>query len=100
MLHDDQGHEAIERTLSLLCEHFYWSKMYVDATSWVQNCNRFKIANGPYVDPNPIQGSLMANNLLDLVCLDFIKVDPSWDGKENVLVIMDAFSKFTVVTPN
>ena len=44
----------------------------------------------------------MANNPLDLICLDFTKVDPSQDGKENVLVITDAFSKFAVavVTPN
>ena len=77
MLHDDQSHQAIERTLSLLCEHFYWSTMHADATSWVQNCDRCKIAKVPYVEPNPIQGSLVANNPLDLVCLDSTKVDPS-----------------------
>ena len=39
---------------------------------------------------------------LDLLCLDFTKVDPSKTGKENVLVMTDAFSKFSVavVTPN
>ena len=31
--------------------------MYVDATRSVQNCDRCKIAKGPYVKPNPIQGS-------------------------------------------
>ena len=47
MLHYDQGHQAIERTLALLHEHFYWSMMYMDATSWVKNCDRSKIAKGP-----------------------------------------------------
>ena len=47
MLHDDQGHQAIERTLSLLHENFYWSTMYADTTSWVSKlCNRCKIAKG------------------------------------------------------
>ena len=33
---------------------------------------------------------------MDLLCIDFMKVDPSSDGKENVLVMTDAFSKFSV----
>ena len=39
---------------------------------------------------------------MDLLCIDFMKVDPSKDGKENVLFMMDAFLKFrvAVVTPN
>ena len=56
--------------------------MYAYATSWVQNCDRCKIAKGPYVEPNPIQGSFLANNSLHLGSLEFTKVDPSWDGKE------------------
>ena len=36
------------------------------------------------------------------LCIDFLKVDPSWDGKENILVLTGAFSKFSqaFVTPN
>ena len=43
-----------------------------------------------------------AHNPLDLVCLDFIKIDPSKTGKENILVITDTFAKFSlaVCTPN
>ena len=44
----------------------------------------------------------MANNPMDLLLIDFMKLDPSRNGKENVLVMTDAFSKFcvAVVTPN
>ena len=31
-----------------------------------------------------------------LLCINLIKMDPSKDGKENVLIMMDAFSKFSV----
>ena len=43
-----------------------------------------------------------AHNPLDLVCLDFTKIDPSKTGKENVLVITDVFTKFSLAmcTPN
>ena len=39
---------------------------------------------------------------MDLLCIDFMKVDLSKDGKENVLVMTDVFSKFSVavVMPN
>ena len=67
-----------------------------------KNCKWCQTAKGPYVDPDPAQGSILANNPIDLLCINFMKVDPSKDGKENVLVMIDAFSKFSVavVMPN
>ena len=47
--------------------------------------------------PKPKFGHRITHNPLDLVCLDFTKVDPSKGGKENVLVMTDAFTKFSVV---
>ena len=39
---------------------------------------------------------------MELLCIDFLKVDPSEDGKENALLLTDTFSKFSqaFVTPN
>ena len=45
--------------------------------------------------PQTKQGSLVANNPLDLLCINFMKVDPSRDGKENILVLTDVFNKFS-----
>ena len=54
-----------------------------------------------YNTPKPKFGHLIAHNPLDLVCLDFTKVDPSKGGKENILVMTDAFTQFSVaVTTN
>ena len=33
---------------------------------------------------------------MDLLFIDFMKVDPSKDGKESVLVMIEEFSKFSV----
>ena len=78
-----------------------WALLY-DVQSWVKNCQHCKTAKGPYTDPEPPQGSIVANNPMDLLLIDFMKLDPSRNGKENVLVMMDAFSKFcvAVITPN
>ena len=42
-----------------------------------------------------IQVHIHNNNPMDLLCIDFLKVDPSRDGKENILVLTDAFTKFS-----
>ena len=60
------------------------------------------MAKGPYIGPKTQPGSIIANGPLDLLCVDFTTMDPSRDGKENVLILTDAFSKFSqaFVIPN
>ena len=101
-VHNDMGHQGLERTLELLRGRVYWPTMADDVSQWVSHCTCCQMAQGTYTDPKPKIGQLESNNPLDLLCLDFTKIDPSKTGKENVLVMMDAFSKFsiTVVTPN
>ena len=69
---------------------------------WVINSKRYKVAQGTCLHQSLMQGSLVANNSLDLFCMNLTKTEPSKDGKENVLVITDTFSKFTIaiVTPS
>ena len=76
--------------------------MAKDAQSWVTNCHHCQIIQGNCNQPKLKIGHLEADNPLDLVCLDFTKIDPSKIGKENILVITDAFTKFSlaVCTPN
>ena len=101
-IHNDMGHQGLERTLELLRERVYWPTMAGDTSRWVSHCTHCQVAQGTYNSPKPKIGQLESNNPLDLLCLDLTKVDPSRTGKENVLVMTDAFSKFsvTVVTPN
>ena len=102
LLHDGQGHQGIERTIALCWEQFYWNTMFQDVTKYVKECPQCQIMKGDYTEPNTIPGVIIANNPMDLMCIDFTKVDPSKDGKENILVLTDAFTKFsqTFVTPN
>ena len=95
MLHDSQGHQGIERTTALCREHFYWNTMYRYIAQYVKDCQQCQVAKGPYVGPKTQPGSIIANGPLDLLCVDFTTMDPSRDGKENVFVPTDAFSKFS-----
>ena len=101
-VHNNMGHQGLERTLELLRERVYWPTMADDASQWVSHCTCCQVAQGTYTEPKPKIRQLESNNPLDLLCLDFTKIDPSKTGKENVLVMTDAFSKFSVavVTPN
>ena len=76
--------------------------MYKDVAEYIKDCLHCQIAKGPYVGPKTQPGSIIANGVLGLLCVDFTTMDPSRDGKENVLVLTDAFSKFSqaFVTPN
>ena len=96
-LNNDLGHQGIDRRLDLLRERVYWPTMTQDASSWIDQCRRCQVAKVNYNTPKPKFGHLIAHNPLDLVCLDFTKVNPSKGGKENVLVMTDAFTKLSVV---
>ena len=71
--------------------------MFQDVTKYVKECPQCQIAKGDYTEPNTILGVIIADNPMDLMCIDFTKVDPSKDGKESILVLTDAFTKFSQV---
>ena len=88
---------------SLIClrERVYWPTMLADAERWVSQCQQCLIAKGDYNEPKTVQGNLVANQPLELLCIDFTKADQSKGGKENILVLTDAFHIYSAfVTPN
>ena len=42
-----------------------------------------------------LQGSLVANQPSELLCIDFTKADVVKGGQENILVLTNAFSKYS-----
>ena len=68
MLHNEYGHQGVECTVALVWERFYWGTMLYDVQSWVKNCQCCKTAKGPYTDPEPPQGSIVANNPVMFCC--------------------------------
>ena len=77
MLHDGQGHQGIDRSIALCREPFYWNTMYREVAQYVKDCPCCQVAKGPHVGPKTQPGSIIANGLLDLLCVDFIPMDPS-----------------------
>ena len=93
-IHDDSGHQGLERTLELVQSQVFWPNMFKDVDTYLLNCECCQVSKGNYVGPKTQLGSLSAKQPLELLCIDFTKADPSKGEKENVLVLTDAFSKF------
>ena len=94
-LHDKLGHQGIERTLALVRKRYYWPSLSQDVTKWCTQCERCVIAKAPIPKINPPIENFLAGKPFEVVSIDYTKMEPSSDGRENVLVMTDIYSKFT-----
>ena len=81
--------------LTLLHYKVYWPTMFMDTDHWLSQCEWCLVAKGDYTEPKTLQGSLVAHQPLELLCINFTKADIAKGGKENILVLTDAFSKYS-----
>lgn len=98
-LHQQHGHQGVERTLELVRQRCYWPGMSADVAQWVQECERCQQAKDVAPIPRSYMGHLLASRPNEIVAIDFTVLEPSQAGQENVLVMTDVFSKFTVAIP-
>ena len=98
-IHDAAGHQAKERTYSLLSSRAYWPGMRAAVDKHVNSCERCMIAKAPQPKVRPPITSIIATRPLELLFLDFSLLEKSSDGKENVLVMTDAYTKFAQAVP-
>lgn len=57
------------------------------------------MAKGPYLKARIPMGSIIATKPREVPAMDFTQLEPASDGRENVLVLTDVFTKFTVAIP-
>ena len=69
--------------------------MFVDTNHWLSKCEQCLVAKGHYTESKTLQGNMVAHQPLELLCINFTKADISKGGKENILVLTDAFSKYS-----
>lgn len=98
-LHQCHGHQGTERTLELVRQRCYWPGMSANVARWVQQCERCQQAKEATPVARSYMAHLMASRPNEIVALDFTVLEPSHSGQENVLVMTDIFSKFTVAIP-
>ncbi|KAL2093139.1 hypothetical protein ACEWY4_010451 [Coilia grayii] len=97
-LHDDSGHLGIERTSELLKDRFYWPRMTTEIEDYVKNCGRC-IARKTLPQRSAPLSQITSTGPLDLVCIDFLSVEPDSTGIANVLVVTDHFTRYAQAFP-
>ena len=95
LAHDGAGHQGPERILQLLRRRCYWPQMADDIMRYCDQCHRCQTAKKPGIGVHQPPGHLLATAPLEVVAMDFTKLEVSADGKEDVLVLTDVFTKWT-----
>ena len=99
LLHDQAGHQGIERTISLVRRRFYWTGLYREVTEFCKEYYRCSFAKMPQPRVHVPIGNLLADKPNEVVAMDFTLLEKASDGRECVLVITDVFSKYTIAVP-
>ena len=97
-IHDDLGHLGYRRTMELAQERFFWPFMSRDIERHVKYCERCirRKANPPKAAPLV---NITSNYPMELVCIDYLSLEPSKGGFEHILVITDHFSHYAQAIP-
>ena len=97
-VHDKMGHLGRYRTLELLRERYYWPGMQQAVVNYITKCGRCLRRKDLYP-----QRAMLVNTEtsqpMELVCIDFLKLEKSKGGIENVLVVTDHFTKYAQAYP-
>lgn len=97
-LHDEMGHLGIERTLDLARSRFYWPRMFADVEKRIKTCPRCVCRKSLPEKAAPLV-NIHVTRPLELVCMDFLSIEPDSKNTKDVLVITDFFTKYAVAVP-
>lgn len=98
-VHQRHGHQGVERTLELLRQRCYWPGMTSEVANWCQTCKRCQVAKNSQPPVRSRMGHLLASRPNEILAIDYTVLEPTQQGIENVLVITDVFSKYTLAVP-
>lgn len=95
-LHNEVG-PGQERTMRLMRERYYWPGVGADVVQWVNKCDRC-IRRKSSIDRAPLV-NVNTSYPLELVCIEFLTLEPSKGNIGNVLIITDHYTKFAKAVP-
>lgn len=92
------GHLGCERTLELVRSRLYWPKMASDVESKIKTCPRCVKRKEQPERAVPLV-NIQTSRPMELVCMDFLSIEPDSHHTRDILVITDHFSKYTGAIP-
>ncbi|XP_061921885.1 uncharacterized protein LOC133662165 [Entelurus aequoreus] len=97
-LHEHMGHMGVDRTMDLVRTRFYWPRMAVDVERKVRTCGRCVRRKAQPERAAPLV-NIETTRPLELLCMDYLSLEPDKSGTKDILVITDHFTKFAVAIP-
>lgn len=98
-LHQQHGHQGVNRTEELVRQRCYWPGMAADIQRWCKNCPRCDVAKDTGPPAASFMGHLLSSRPNEIIAIDFTLLEPTSRGVENVLVMTDVFSKYAIAVP-
>ncbi len=98
-VHKHGGHFGSMTTLGQMRQSYYWPSMANDVQAWVTQCRRCTLAKDVFPK---IRAPMTCTNVtarLEVLAMDYTILERSAGGYENVLVLTDMFTRFTVAVP-
>lgn len=96
--HDAMGHFGIEKTLEVLRERFFWPSMLHSVEEHIAGCQRCLQRKVLPNERAPL-GHITSVQPMEMLCIDFLSLEASKGGIENVLVITDNFTRYAQAFP-
>ena len=97
-IHDECGHLGRDKTIEFARDRYFWPGMAKDISNYVSQCKACILRKGPTNQTAPLH-PITSKEPLELLCIDFLTVEPCKGGIENILVITDHFSRFSQAIP-
>ncbi|XP_064417743.1 uncharacterized protein LOC135358269 [Latimeria chalumnae] len=97
-VHDEVGHLGVERTLELARDRFYWPWMSKDVEYLCKTCERCQRRKAKPQNAAPLV-NIKTSSPMELLCIDFLTLEPDTSDTKNILVITDHFSKYAQAYP-
>ena len=99
LAHNQSGHQGPERCAEMLRRRYFWPFMNKDVVKHYLECRRCAEAKMPGYPVGRPSAHLTAIFPLELVTIDFTKMEPASNGIESVLVLTDVFTKWAKAVP-
>lgn len=99
--HDNAFHVGFEKTIDKIKRRYYWPRMSADVKRYVSNCEVCKRIKHSTTSVVPEMGNQrVTTKPFQILTMDYIQSLPrSSRGNAHLLVLMDVFSKFCLLTP-
>ena len=95
--HKNIAHLGAERSYHLVKSRVYWPNMEKDIKFFIDNECPCLASKKQHITPHAPLGTVTSTSPIDIIAIDFLKVDRTAGGCEYILVIIDQFMRYAQI---